>query len=1724
MNGNQKTESRKGKTGGRDGSRLLLLCGAAALIFAVAIACLMFTPADDCDAAPPDPPQYVYKDGVKYLVIEAGLPTYLRAYDTTQDFTGGDVVLGSWDDYEVTEIGEGAFFDCSTITSVTIDNLVKNILPSAFAECSLMTSFTVSGDNSQLTNIEPSAFEECTSLKTFTVGNPGGLNNLTEIGDKAFKGCVLLESFELPKNLTTLGICAFQGCEALTITVHAENLHFKVDTGGKSLYNEPKTILLWHSPASTTYTVPIGVTTIGDSALKGSKLTEVKIHNYVATISDNAFADSLQLKIVYLGGGQTVSATAFSNCSVDLFVVDGSPNNLHNVAGGSANVIVASSIGVMEANKNASWGYAVVEVQANGEVKYSLPGGVATATIEADPGFVAFWSDYGVTDNKALTDGTDVTAHFFEPGAISPPPLVVNGIKYEAQVVDKDVKLSVVQNAYAGVITLPAPWNGFSDAGTYAFSVTAIGVTAFNQSDVTKVTIPSTVKSIGNRAFYMCSKLTAVTIAEGSVLETIGDESFCGSGKLESFNLPKSVTTIGGQAFYRSKISEFHIPADSLLETINAQAFMQCIFLGSIALPASVGTVGGRAFEDCRVLSVTVHANNSTYSSEGGALYDKEKNLLIWYPCKSTELVLPGTVKHIGAYAVAYSKIAEAKIPTGVESVMANAFFKSASLKIVHLGSGTTFNNTAFSDCSVDLFVVDGSPNNLHNVAGGSANVIVASSIGVSGTNKNAGWGYAVVNKVGAGDLTYSVDAGVAKATAVPDAGHAALWSDGTAAADAALADAMDITAYFIGVTVDAEFEHNGIKYRVVASGADKKVGLSVMPKTPIYSGGIVLPGPWNGYAGTDTYEFSVTAIGENAFKSCTDLTSVSIPSTVKTIGNMAFYMSNLATVTFTGTSQLETIGENAFRGTRLTSFELPGTVTKIGVYAFYECTSMTEFIIPAASGLVTLGAGAFVNCSALPSITLPASLPASGLGHQIFFGCSVLGIEVDQNNASLKIVNGVLYEYDSTGVTELVWYPTKLPATEFTVPDTVKRIRTAAFSFAEADVTVPASVEQINWGAFDWFKGKEVRILGPATLGSNTFASSTLEVLRMHGGTAVSANTFGSCTIALILVEGDAVPDFNLMPDGTKIRNVVSVADPVTKKADCNYAKVGGGDHASVTYSVENPSGDVWIAKATAVPDEGYAFGKWSNGATTATLAIEDGMDVTACILGTIVDSPFEYEGFKYKVMTSSADKKVGLNVMPKTPIYSGDITLPGPWNGYAGTDTYEFSVTAIGNEAFKNCTELMSVTISSTVETIGKEAFSGCTGLKTVTFTGAGLKTIDENAFLDTAIVSFELPASVTSIKNGAFRNCGSLTVFDIPEESKLTAIGIFSFLNCVSLQSIVLPAHLSEIGYPSFYKCLALDVTVHPDNTTFKVDEGVLYKHAAGVPRDLVWYPPKSLAESFEVPSTVAIIQNGAFAYSKLSEVIIPDGIILKSEAFIYSSVKLVRTQSVQSMTFSAFRYCDIALVVVDGGVMPDNLPVFKDLADAPIGMVVSASEYAEDKKKVGTDYAVVRAGNHASVEYSIENTSGDVWIAKATAVPNEGYAFGKWSDGKTDTTITLEGVMDITALMACVVKFDNGGVVETKNAIEGDEIAMPEPTREGHTLDGWMLGEELRAKGTLLPVTGNATLFAQWTPKKYTITFDSAEGTPVDPITRDYGTTVTAPKAPTRVGHGFVGWKH
>jgi len=197
-------------------------------------------------------------------------------------------------------------------------------------------------------------------------------------------------------------------------------------------------------------------------------------------------------------------------------------------------------------------------------------------------------------------------------------------------------------------------------------SVTNIGVRAFSDTALTSITIPSSVTSMGQRVFVNARSLTSVVIQNG--ITELPDYLFSGCEHLTSFVIPNSVTTLGFAPFEGSGITSLTVP--SSVETVNA-SFRDSPFLVSVTIPSSVIRIHREAFYNLPNLrSINVDAGNPNFKSVDGVLFNKAGTQLIQYPA--------------GKVGTTYA------IPDGVTSISLPYTFDSSLLTAITIPNGVT--------------------------------------------------------------------------------------------------------------------------------------------------------------------------------------------------------------------------------------------------------------------------------------------------------------------------------------------------------------------------------------------------------------------------------------------------------------------------------------------------------------------------------------------------------------------------------------------------------------------------------------------------------------------------------------------------------------------------------------------------------------------------------------------------------------------------------------------------------------------------------------------------------------------------------------------------------------------------------------------------------------------------------------------------------------------------
>ena len=253
--------------------------------------------------------------------------------------------------------------------------------------------------------------------------------------------------------------------------------------------------------------------------------------------------------------------------------------------------------------------------------------------------------------------------------------------------------------------------------------------------------------------------------------------------------------------------------------------------------------------------------------------------------------------------------------------------------------------------------------------------------------------------------------------------------------------------------------------------------GLNIVRNTYVKGKGVIL------------FDGDVITIGENAFGGeewgCDNLESISLPQTVKTIGNGAFFgCRNLRDITIP--NSIISIGNYAFSDCNLFSFSIPNTIDRIPDDCFHDCANLTSVNIP--NSIKSVGSCAFANCYSLISVSIPNSV--TSIGNSAFSGCSSL-TSIIMPNSVTYIGSGAFSSCKSLTSVTIPNSVTSIGSSTFsncsnlisvTIPEPIASINNRAFSGCSSltSITIPSSVNTISDFSFELCYGlKSVICLG---------------------------------------------------------------------------------------------------------------------------------------------------------------------------------------------------------------------------------------------------------------------------------------------------------------------------------------------------------------------------------------------------------------------------------------------------------------------------------------------------------------------------------------------------------------------------------------------------------------------------------------------------------------------
>ena len=263
-----------------------------------------------------------------YTINDDGTAEITRYFGSDKDVT----IPSELDGKKVTSIGDDAFEDCKSLTSIEIPDSVTNIGEYAFYDCESLTNIDVSSKNANYSSKDGVLFnKDKTELITYPVRKADKTykvpDGVTSVGNYAFEGCTALESVKIPGGVTTVGCEAFYGCTALAgieIPDSVTNIGYEAFWGTKWYDNQPDGVVYAGNavydykgdmPENTKITLKSGTKGIAERAFyRCAELTSIEIPDSVTNIGSGAFENCTALMGIEIPDSVTsVGHFAFKN-------------------------------------------------------------------------------------------------------------------------------------------------------------------------------------------------------------------------------------------------------------------------------------------------------------------------------------------------------------------------------------------------------------------------------------------------------------------------------------------------------------------------------------------------------------------------------------------------------------------------------------------------------------------------------------------------------------------------------------------------------------------------------------------------------------------------------------------------------------------------------------------------------------------------------------------------------------------------------------------------------------------------------------------------------------------------------------------------------------------------------------------------------------------------------------------------------------------------------------------------------------------------------------------------------------------------------------------------------------------------------------------------------------------------------------------------------------------
>lgn len=840
-------------------------------------------------------------------------------------------------------------------------------------------------------------------------------------------------------------------------------------------------------------------------------------------IESEAFAGDTSIgKVIVPEGTTEIQSQAFANSSVTEIVLPESLTTIaDNMLNGCENVIITAPEG-SAAYQWASANELFVEAPAILESEHPYSSFSDSSWEYTHPteayALVITFSQHSETeeyyDSLYLTDASGNETEY--SGSLSGKQVIVKGNSFKLRLVSDDsmeyygfriTKIEALESeedveAFGGPVTRTLEDGTLAITGYTGFAteieipaeingvkVTKIDNNAFKDRDITAVTLPDGLTSIGDNAFRGCTQLTSIVIPDS--VTDVGAYCFYGCTALESATLSANLYDLSNRVFEGcSSLGNVVIP-DSV-QYIYSGAFWNCVSMTQINIPKNVSYIDAGAFgassdySETKLASITVAEGNEDFSIVDGMLVHTNTQQLLAYPGGRTDesVTIPEGIVHIALHAFSLSdSLKSVTVPDHVKTIDESAFHYCSALETVILEEGVkTIGGFAFRECCR------------------------LTSITIPESVDNIG------NHVFA--LGYDEDLGEVHTVVVttPSGSYAEEWC---LANGVMLSEGME--RFVEGNYVFTKFhdtllltKYMGSEAEVVIPATAGGMNLTLIGKSAFFN---------NNSLRSVTVPEGVKTIGAEAFYACKNLHTVNLPSTLESIGDYAFG-EDWEIVSLTLPDGLKSIGKGAFMYCEvLEEITIPGSVDTVGDSAFSDCYALKKLVlngcryvdhfafqdcsslesVTIAEGLEDIGAYTFARCTSLKEVVFPQSM--TSFDNYILTGCSALE-RVEFKGA-----------VDSIGISA---FNRCGSLTEVVLPEGLKVINEYAFQGCSAlkQINLPSTLENILWYAFAETGLESVAVPSSMEeLDCTTFQGcALLKSIYIHSKVTTIYNEFSGC------------------------------------------------------------------------------------------------------------------------------------------------------------------------------------------------------------------------------------------------------------------------------------------------------------------------------------------------------------------------------------------------------------------------------------------------------------------------------------------------------------------------------------------------------------------------------------------------------------------------------------